>query len=224
MGRSGEASPAPVASRREESATESRWRGGNEVPESVPAGLARRRQPGLLGSLHLRERFLGSRAECRARVEVRDVGDVAAVLVAVEDVDVIVAQGSSSNLRASACPPQLETERLNEPAHVRERDVRKVAASEPREEAPRIHHATLPSSADKPSSPGSRCSVERWFGPRRSRSYPSHSRAAVPDIDTRSTRSRRRRRPPRTTREAPRYAIETTGKAVALKRIDRQRP
>ena len=50
---------------------------------------------------------------------------------------------------ASARPPELEAERLNEPPHVRERDVRQVAASESREEPPWIHGATLPTSADE---------------------------------------------------------------------------
>ncbi len=48
------------------------------------------------------------------------------------------------HMMAPARPPQLEAERLHQPPHVRERDVRDIAASEPREEPPRIHgnHAT----------------------------------------------------------------------------------
>ena len=64
------------------------------------AGLARRCEPCPLGLLHLGEGLLGSRAKGRARLEVRDVGDVAAVLVAVEDVDVVVAQRGSSICKA----------------------------------------------------------------------------------------------------------------------------
>ena len=64
------------------------------------SGLARCGEPRVLRLRHLGERFLWSRAERRARLEIGDVGDVAAVLVAVEDVDVVVAQRSSSRVRA----------------------------------------------------------------------------------------------------------------------------
>src|SRR3990170_7490957 len=57
--------------------------------------------------------------------------------------------GVDEDVVASARPPELEAERLNEPPHVRERDIRQVAANEPREEPPRIHGATLPTSADE---------------------------------------------------------------------------
>src|SRR3972149_6670366 len=60
-----------------------------------PRGL----QPSRLGALELRQRLLRCLAEGRARLKVRDVGDVAAVLFAVEDVDVIVAHESSPNCR-----------------------------------------------------------------------------------------------------------------------------
>lgn len=64
------------------------------------ACLAGSGEPGLLCHLHLGEGFLGRRAERRACLEVGDVGDVAAVLLAVEDIDVVVAQRSTSRLKA----------------------------------------------------------------------------------------------------------------------------
>lgn len=56
--------------------------------------LSRSRDPRTARALHFRERLFGSRAERRARIEIRDVGDVPAILVAVENVDVIVAHES----------------------------------------------------------------------------------------------------------------------------------
>jgi hypothetical protein len=64
------------------------------------AGVARGGEPGLLRLRDLGERLLGRRADRRAGLEVGDVGDVAAVPLAVEDVDVVVAQRSSSIVRA----------------------------------------------------------------------------------------------------------------------------
>jgi hypothetical protein len=64
------------------------------------AGVVRSGEPGLLRLLDLGESFFGGRTEGRAGVEVGNVGDVAAVLIAVEDVDVVVGQSSASRLRA----------------------------------------------------------------------------------------------------------------------------
>ena len=44
---------------------------------------------------------------------------------------------------APARPSQLESERLDEPLHVGEGDVRELAASHPRKQPPRVHVATL---------------------------------------------------------------------------------
>ena len=49
---------------------------------------------------------------------------------------------------APARPAQLEAERLDQASHVGERDVRKLAASDPRKEPLRVHDATLSPSAD----------------------------------------------------------------------------
>ena len=65
-----------------------------------PAEVTSGGEPRLLGLLDLGERFLGRAAESRAPLEVENVGDIAAVLVAVEDVDVVIAQPSSSIVRA----------------------------------------------------------------------------------------------------------------------------
>jgi hypothetical protein len=69
------------------------------VGDRLP-GIARGREPRLLRLRDLGKRFLWSRADRGAGLEVGDVGDVAAVLLAVEDVDVVVAQRSSSMDRA----------------------------------------------------------------------------------------------------------------------------
>lgn len=63
-------------------------------------GVARCGEPRFLRLLHLGERLFGGRAERRARFQVGDVGDVAAVLLAVENVDVVVAQRRSSMRKA----------------------------------------------------------------------------------------------------------------------------
>src|ERR1700722_10393464 len=64
-----------------------RWNGFSRLARSV--------EPSVLSFLDLGERLLGRGAECRASVEVRNIGDVAAVLRAIEDVDVVIAQGLS---------------------------------------------------------------------------------------------------------------------------------
>jgi hypothetical protein len=64
-----------------------RWNGLSRLAGSV--------EPRGLRLLDLGECLLGRGAECRASVEVRNIGDVAAVLRAVEDVDVVVGQGPS---------------------------------------------------------------------------------------------------------------------------------
>jgi len=56
---------------------------------------ARGVQPGLLGDLNLTQRLLSGRSK---RLEVGDVGDVASVLLAVEDVDVVVLNSCNSSL------------------------------------------------------------------------------------------------------------------------------
>ena len=53
--------------------------------------VARGGKPRFLGLLELGEGLLGGCAERRASVEVGHIGDVAAVLVAVEEIDVVVA-------------------------------------------------------------------------------------------------------------------------------------
>lgn len=60
----------------------------------------RRGEPRLLRLLHLGERLLGGRPERGARLEIGDVGDVARILIAVEDVDVVVGQSLSPIDRA----------------------------------------------------------------------------------------------------------------------------
>ena len=59
-----------------------------------PSAITGGRQPGVLRLLGSRECFLGSVAEGGAELEIRDVGDVAAVLVAPEDVGLVVAHES----------------------------------------------------------------------------------------------------------------------------------
>lgn len=59
---------------------------------------ARGVQPGLLGDLNLTQRLLSGRSKRGARLEVGDVGDVASVLLAVEDVDVVVLNSCNSSL------------------------------------------------------------------------------------------------------------------------------
>jgi len=70
---------------------------------------------------------------------------------------------------ASACPPELEAERLDEPTHIREGDVCQVAASEPREEPLRIHGATLQTSEDEVLQPRISMRCRTRGRPRRSR-------------------------------------------------------
>lgn len=57
------------------------------------AGLPGCRDPGVLGALDLGQSLLGAGAKRRARLQVRDVGDIAGVLIAVKDVDLVVAHG-----------------------------------------------------------------------------------------------------------------------------------
>ncbi len=53
------------------------------------------------------------------------------------------------DVMAAARPSELEAEGLDEPTHVRERNVRNVAPSESWQEPLWIHSDTLSSSADK---------------------------------------------------------------------------
>ena len=56
-------------------------------------------------------------------------------------------------------PPKLEPEGLDESPHVRERDVREIAASDPRQESPRIHDAKLTTNTDGPKQTSDSCQV-----------------------------------------------------------------
>jgi len=60
-----------------------------------------------------------------------------------------------------ARPPKLEAEGLDEPAHVRKRDVRKIAAGDPCQESPRIHDVTLPANTDSPEQASDSCQAHR---------------------------------------------------------------
>src|ERR1039458_3711849 len=64
-----------------------RYRGGWHGLFPRPAGL----QPCRLGQLHLAESLFRRLAKARARLQVRDVGNIAAVFLAVEQVDVVIA-------------------------------------------------------------------------------------------------------------------------------------
>jgi hypothetical protein len=55
-----------------------------------------RNQIGFLGTQHLSNRLLGGFTECRTDLEIGYVGDVSAVIVTVEHVDVVVVHRSSS--------------------------------------------------------------------------------------------------------------------------------
>ncbi len=54
------------------------------------AGLAGRFEPGLLGLGNFSQGLLRGGSEGRARIQVGDIGDIAAVFVAVKDVDMVV--------------------------------------------------------------------------------------------------------------------------------------
>jgi hypothetical protein len=56
-------------------------------------------RPGLFGDFDLCEGLFGSLAEGGAGLEVGEVGDVAAVLFALEDVDVVVLHAGSGSVR-----------------------------------------------------------------------------------------------------------------------------
>jgi hypothetical protein len=112
--------------------------------------FARGGKPRLLRLLHLGERYLRGVAEREASFEIRNVRDVAAVLVAVEDVDVVVAQVLSSNSKRTARPDGGTAGRS--------------AA------APRATRSTLPIAADESLTRVSRCGVVAGSKPRRSRS------------------------------------------------------
>src|SRR3972149_4275879 len=58
--------------------------------------LAGRFQPCFLGKLQLSQRLLGCLAERGAGLQVRNIGNISAILIAIEDVDMVVAHGSSS--------------------------------------------------------------------------------------------------------------------------------
>ena len=73
------------------------------------------------------------------------------------------------HVMAPARPSQFEAERLHKAPHVREGDIRDIAAGESREETPRVHGSTLPPRVDSPISRESRCAVCRGLAPRRSR-------------------------------------------------------
>ncbi len=47
-------------------------------------------EPGFFGDLDLRQGLSRGIAECRTTVQVRDIGNISAVLLAVKDVDVVI--------------------------------------------------------------------------------------------------------------------------------------
>src|SRR5713101_586926 len=67
---------------------------GNRFPFSTG-----RFKPGRFGKLDFTDSFRGSRAESRTKLEVRNVGDVAAILFTIENVDMIVFHASSPRSR-----------------------------------------------------------------------------------------------------------------------------
>ncbi len=73
------------------------------------------------------------------------------------------------HMMATARPPQLEPERLDEPLHVGERDVREIAASDTRKQPPRIHDATLPASTDGCYGGSAPRETNQWSANRRGR-------------------------------------------------------
>ncbi len=73
------------------------------------------------------------------------------------------------HMMATGRPPQLEPERLDEPLHVGERDVREIAASDTRKQPPRIHDATLPASTDGCYGGSAPRETNQWSANRRGR-------------------------------------------------------
>src|SRR5438128_11743328 len=65
-------------------------------------------------------------------------------------IDKFVNARVNENVMASARAPELEAERLHQPPHIREGDVRDIATSEPRKQPSRIHVAKLPPLPDEP--------------------------------------------------------------------------
>ncbi len=54
-------------------------------------------EPGFFGDFDLRQGLSRGTTECRTTVQVRDIGNMSAVLLAVKDVDMIIFHHSSAN-------------------------------------------------------------------------------------------------------------------------------